>query len=447
MLPATPSDPETIYAVASGHGRSAIAVIRLSGSRTAAIVSALIGTGPPEPRRLSLRRIRSPESGEAIDQAMVVWLPGPSTFTGEDQAELQIHGGPAVKAALLRALSGQPRCRPAEPGEFTRRAFLNGRLDLTEVEGLADLIEAETEAQRKQALRQLEGKLASQVELWREGLIDALAWCEAGLDFTDEDDVPDDVADEATRSLLAIRDDVAAAVAAAGLGERLREGFTVVIAGPPNAGKSTLLNALARRDVAIVSPVAGTTRDAIEVRCDLGGLPVTLVDTAGLRDSENDVEREGIARAESRMASADLILWLTPVGDRTGIPDRAEPTRCSRVWTKSDLGQGVLQDDDGPVISAATGAGLPELLDLIKAEAVALMGSGDDALVTRERHRIALAEVVDCLDRALLLRQGQQSELVAEDLRLALRALGRMTGRVDVEEVLGRIFSAFCIGK
>ena len=378
---------ETIFAVASGIGRAGICVVRLSGPATRAALDALAG-GAPAPRRLSLRRIVDPASGEPLDRGLVAWMPGPGSFTGEDQAELHIHGGLATRAAVLRALAGQPGCRPAEPGEFTRRAFLNGRLDLTAVEGLADLIDAETEAQRRQAMRQLEGRLGGLVEGWRESLVDALARLEAALDFSDEGDVPATLEGEAAAIVAEVGSGMRASLADGHRGERLREGCTIVIAGPPNAGKSTLLNALARRDVAIVSPLAGTTRDAIEVRCDLDGLPVTFVDTAGLREGADPIEREGVARTRARLRTADVVLWLmapdVPEGDppAAGVP-------LLRVATKADLARSVPDADLG--VSAATGAGVTELLERIAAQAQSALGAGD-AVITRERHRRALED-------------------------------------------------------
>lgn len=438
---------DTIFALASGVGRSAVSIVRISGSDTRSALQLLLPAGLPEPRRASLRRLFGPKTNDILDQALILWLPGPGTFTGEDQAELQIHGSPAVRAAVLRVLSSLPGLRAAEPGEFTRRALLNGRLDLTAVEGLADLIEAETEAQRRQALRQLEGSLAKRVQAWRARLLDALASCEAALDFSDEDDVPDDVAASAADVAGEVGGEIAAALAGASRGERVRDGFQVVIAGAPNAGKSTLLNAIARRDVAIVSPIAGTTRDAIEVRCDLGGLPVVLVDTAGLRDSDDLIEREGVARARARMDQADLVLWLS-AGDAPdpggGGVESFAPCRILKVATKVDLDLPMVAADIA--VSAKTGDGIDRLLNLIKDAAAQSMDGGADAVLTRERHRAVLNEVHVCLDRAADAGQGGV-ELLAEDLRLALRHLGRMTGAVDVEEVLDRIFSSFCIGK
>jgi tRNA modification GTPase len=301
---------DTIFANASGYGRAAVSLIRISGPKSQLILETMAG-GLPAPRRAVVRVLREPVTGEALDQALVLWMPGPGSFTGEDQAELHIHGGLATRAAVLRALSALEDCRPAEAGEFTRRAFLNGRMDLSQVEGLADVIDAETEAQRRQAMLQLEGRLGQAAEGWRDSILQVLALLEASLDFSDEGDVPADLEADILRRLGLIEGDLAGVLANRS-GERLREGLSVVLAGPPNAGKSTLLNALARRDVAIVSPVAGTTRDIIEVHCDLGGLPVVVADTAGLRESGDAIEQEGVSRARARAQDADLVLWLIP---------------------------------------------------------------------------------------------------------------------------------------
>ena len=300
---------DTIFALSSGRPPAAIAVVRVSGPQAGAALQALIGKNPP-PRHAALARVRDPASGETIDQALALWFPAPRSETGEDMAELQLHGGRAVIAAVLAALARVPGCRPAEAGEFTRRAFENGRLDLTRVEGLADLIGADTEAQRRQALRQMQGALGDRAEAWRTKLIEALALVEARIDFPDEGDVPDDLIGAALESARELRDEIAQTLADQRRGERLREGLVVAIAGPPNAGKSSLLNRIARREAAIVSPFAGTTRDVIEVHLDLEGYPVTLLDTAGIRDSGDPVEQEGVRRARERAASADLVLWI-----------------------------------------------------------------------------------------------------------------------------------------
>jgi len=432
---------DTIFATASGHGRAAVCIVRISGPQSWTILETLAGS-VPEPRRAAVRILREPGSGEPLDQALVLWMPGPRSFTGEDQAELHIHGGLATRAAVLKALGAIPDCRPAEAGEFTRRAFLNGRMDLSQVEGLADVIDAETEAQRRQAMLQLEGRLGDTAERWREEILQALALLEASLDFSDEGDVPEDLEADILHRLDRLHGEIGRALANRS-GECLREGLTVVLAGPPNAGKSTLLNALARRDVAIVSPIAGTTRDIIEVHCDLGGLPVVIVDTAGLRESGDAIEQEGVSRARARAQDADLVLWLVPPGDEETTPPPAR--RLLRVGTKADVSRN--RHDCDLLISASTGEGLTELIAALEHEAEAALGQGD-ALLTRERHRRALERAHDSLVAGReLLATGGPLELAAEEVRLASRAVGEISGRVDVEDVLDRLFSSFCIGK
>ncbi len=435
------AEATTLFAPATGFGRSAVTVIRLSGPASGPVLAALGGPLPPA-RRLSLRTLRDPADGTVLDQALVAFFPGPGTYSGEDMAELHLHGGTAVRAGVLAALARQPGCRAAGPGEFTRRAVLNGRMDLAEAEGVADLIDAETEGQRRQALRQLDGALSRQVAAWREEAIACLAGAEAALDFADEGDVDDEGLDAALLGrAAALRDAVAVALADGRRGERLRDGFWVVLAGEPNAGKSTLLNALARREAAIVSDSPGTTRDAIEVRLDLDGLPVVLVDTAGLRDTEEAVEAEGIRRSRARIAQADLVLALVPPGGTA--PDLAGAPALI-VRTKADLSGG---DGEGLAVSARTGAGLPALLDTLQARAEAGLGQGD-ALITRARHREALERCLGHLDRLCAgAGRGLPPELAAEDLRLAVRALGEVGGHVGVEDVLDRLFAGFCIGK
>ncbi len=432
---------DTIFATASGHGRAAVCIVRISGPQSWTILETL-GGSVPEPRRAAVRILREPGSGEPLDQALVLWMPGPRSFTGEDQAELHIHGGLATRAAVLKALGAIPDCRPAEAGEFTRRAFLNGRMDLSQVEGLADVIDAETEAQRRQAMLQLEGRLGDTAERWREEILQALALLEASLDFSDEGDVPEDLEADILHRLDRLHEEIGRVLANRS-GERLREGFTVVLAGPPNAGKSTLLNALARRDVAIVSPIAGTTRDIIEVHCDLGGLPVVVVDTAGLRESGDAIEQEGVSRARARAQDADLVLWLVPPeGEETNPPPAR---RLLRIGTKADVSRN--RHDCDLLISASTGEGLTDLIAALEHEAEAGLGQGD-ALLTRERHRRALERAHHSLAAGReLLATGGPLELAAEEVRLASRAVGEISGRVDVEDVLDRLFSSFCIGK
>jgi tRNA modification GTPase len=436
-----PSSNDTIFALSSGHLPAAIGVVRISGPRAGDALRLLAGK-IPEPRRAAFARVRDPRTREIIDEALALFFPGPASETGEDVAELQLHGGRAVVAAVFAALSQMDGLRPAEPGEFTRRAFESGKLDLTKVEGLADLIFAETEAQRRQAFRQLAGLLGDRAEGWRRRLIEALALVEAGIDFSDEADVASDVTARARAALRELASEIESTLVDARRGERLREGLVVAIAGPPNAGKSTLLNRLARREAAIVSPHAGTTRDVIEVHLDLGGYPVTLLDTAGIRETDDPVEREGVARAKARASSADLILWV----DDTAAPAaRAEgPPRWS-VKNKIDMSGGRPGGQDASfAISATTGAGVDELVAALSAFADKTFGQREPALVTRERQRRLLQDCSAALKRALAT---DADDLVAEELRAAANSLGRLTGRIDVEDVLDVIFRDFCIGK
>ena len=415
----------------------------------------------PEPRKAVLARVRDPLTGETIDEALALWFPGPKSETGEDVAELQLHGGRAVIAGVLGVLGKLEGLRAAEAGEFTRRAFENGRLDLTAVEGLADLIYAETEAQRRQAFRQLKGLLGDRAESWRTRLIEALALVEARIDFSDEADVPEDLIGPALKSAQLLRDEIAAALAGAGRGERLREGLVVAIAGPPNAGKSTLLNRIAGREAAIVSPIPGTTRDVIEVHLDLDGYPVTVLDTAGIRESNDPVEQEGVSRARARAAEADLVLWVVDAGAAT----IAQPTIVKingdpEIWlvrNKVDLtdsktsGKQINEQELLFIctfsLSAITGKGMNELMNQVAHFSKAYFASGESALITRERHRKALEETAGALNRAYAEGVGGREDIIAEELRLAARALGRLTGRVDVEDILDVIFRDFCIGK
>jgi len=450
----------TIFALSSGRPPAAIAVVRVSGPRVGAALEKLIGR-VPEPRQATLVRVRDPATGEAIDEALVLWFPAPRSETGEDVAELQLHGGHAVIAGVLDALGRIEGCRPAEAGEFTRRAFENGRLDLTAVEGLADLIAAETEVQRRQAFRQLKGLIGDRAEAWRRALIEAQALVEARIDFSDEADVPENLVDAALHAAQQLRSEIAAALADRRRGERLRDGLVVAIAGPPNAGKSTLLNRLARREAAIVSPYPGTTRDVIEVHFDLGGYPVTLLDTAGIRDSADPVEQEGVRRARVGAASADLVLWVIDVSAAgLAVGNSNRNVSKSDTWliqNKIDLAVDKLciscesgSDVSSPVtfpISAVTGGGMDALLAALTAFAQNYFSATEPALVTRARHRRALEDTVAALDRALAERASGREELIVEELRAAATTLGRLTGRVDVEDILDVIFRDFCIGK
>ena len=440
-------DRATIFALSSGRPPAAIAVVRVSGPRAGDALIAFCGK-LPEARRAALRRLRHPGTKAILDQALVLWFPGPNTETGEDMVELHLHGGRAVIAAVLAALARLPGLRMAEPGEFTRRAFENGKLDLTAVEGLADLVFAETEAQRAQAMRQLSGALAARAETWREKLVGALALVEARIDFSDEADVPEDLLAPAQRVAQELADEIESALRDERRGERLREGLTVAIAGPVNAGKSSLLNRLAQREAAIVSPYAGTTRDVIEVHLDLAGYPVTLLDTAGIRESEDPIEQEGVRRARARAEAADLVLWVVDAsaGEDKKPDDRTNNVGLWIIRNKIDvapLGSAATSTQVFD-ISAKSGLGVDRLVGAIAAYAHDYFAAGEPALVTRERHRIALQQTVESLRRALV---ASAEELVAEELRLAARALGRLTGRVDVEDVLDVIFRDFCIGK
>ncbi len=435
---------DTIFALSSGHPPAAIAVIRISGPRASEALQALTGK-IPEPRRAAFARVRDPQSREIIDEALSLFFKGPSSETGEDVVELQLHGGRAVIAATFAALSRMPGLRSAEAGEFTRRAFENGKLDLTKVEGLADLIYADTEAQRRQAFRQLAGLLGDRAESWRARLIEALALVEAGIDFSDEADVANDVTARALEIVRALSAEIQAALKSAKQGERLREGLVVAIAGPPNAGKSTLLNRIARREAAIVSPFAGTTRDVIEVHLDLGGYPVTLLDTAGIRETDDPVEREGVARAKARAAEADLVLWVYE-RDHEAPAANAVPLTW-KIRNKIDVQPASSQETlpDMFAISAAGGEGVDRLLAALTDHAREIFGMREPALVTRERQRRLLEDCALALRRVLDNATGD--DIVAEELRAAAQALGRLTGRVDVEDILDVIFRDFCIGK
>lgn len=386
---------------------------------------------------------------EPLDQGLAIWFPAPGSFTGEDMAELHLHGGRAVLSAVLEALLALPAIRLAEPGEFARRAFDHGKLDLTQAEALADLVAAETAAQRRQALRQLGGALSGLVANWSARLAQALARVEASIDFVDEEDVPDGLERSVRRDLAGLAGEMAALLAEPARGELLREGLSVAIVGAPNAGKSTLLNALARRDVAIVSATAGTTRDVLEVRLDLNGYPVILADTAGLRESGDEVEREGVRRALARAEAADLRLVVLDATAADPLPSAVAPwlgADAIVVLNKCDAVAGV-PSVAGLVplrLSARAGDGMAALLQRLEEAAERRLAGAERAAVTRLRHRAA---ITDCRAAVARAEAAPTAELLAEDLRLALRALGRIVGRVDVEELLGLIFAEFCIGK
>ncbi len=467
----------TIFALSTAHGRAGIAVVRISGKAAHGTLKALCGGNVPAPRTAGLRTLRDPRTGEVLDRGLMLWFPGPSSFTGEDMAELHLHGGRAVIAGVLDALPAAG-LRMAEPGEFTRRAFENGKLDLTEAEGLADLINAETAAQRSQALQQSAGALRERYEAWRASLLRAMAYVEASLDFSDEGDIAEGAFNAAlpeVRTLIAALD---RALADGRRGEIVREGIQVAIVGAPNVGKSSLLNALAGREAAIVFDEPGTTRDIIEVALDLNGFPFVLRDTAGLRDATNAVEQEGVRRAVSAAEHADVVLRmidasaphpvLLPMGEGTveqrtafatafplpggegqGEGSEARTRAVIAVLNKVDLllwqpdrGGGIIP------ISAKTGEGL----DMLKAALVSFARdnyrAGEPLLITRARHRQEIERARGALVSFLMcVDAGEHAELAAEHLREAADALGRLTGRLDVEDVLGQIFAEFCIGK
>jgi tRNA modification GTPase len=440
---------DTIFALSSGRLPAAIAVVRISGIN-ARVGLETFGVKLPEPRHAVRAKLIDPDSRETVDDALALWFPGPRSETGEDTVELHLHGGRAVLAKVFSVLGTLPGFRPAEAGEFTKRAVLNGKMDLANAEGLGDLVSAETEAQRRQAMHQYQGALSKKVEAWRERLIEAMALIEANLDFSDEADVPENLMAPAAQIARAMLSEIEAALADARRGERLREGFSVAIAGAPNAGKSTLLNVLAQRDVAIVSEIPGTTRDVIEVALDLNGVPVVLIDTAGIRETTDPIEQEGVRRAMARAEAADIVLLLEPA-DGAAICLPAQPHQTLwRIKTKADLidsdsKQSLSQKDSLP-ISAKTGVGIDELLRRLAKEAERF--GGEPALVTRERQKAALAEAAKVLAAGLhAVAAGEGEEIFAENLRLSARSLGRVTGRVDIEDVLDKIFSSFCIGK
>lgn len=485
--------PDTIFAVASGAGRAAIAVVRLSGPQAHVAVAALAGR-VPEPRRATLARLRDPATGETLDHALVLVFAAAKSELGEDGAELHLHGSPAVVAAVMRVLATRPGLRRAEPGEFTRRAFLNGKLDLAQVEGLADLVDAETDLQRRQAQRQLSGVMRDATAPWRAALIAAAAECETAIDFAEEV-APDDVHARVAALIAPVRAGLAAELANAGAAERVRDGIQVVIAGPPNAGKSSLLNALVRRDAAIVSTIAGTTRDPIEVYLDLAGCPVTLIDTAGLRESSDSIEQIGVFRARERAEAADLVLWLAedgapppafaapvwPIATKADLATSSPATRGSgtmqsmveKAAAALDLGESAdverLSDDrrggsplprpsGGPPpslhgggysplpLSTLTGENLDALLARLTAFTQDLAAPAGTGLTARARHREAFAAALAALDSAAA-SPAPPIEIVAEDLRNARFALDRLIGLVDVEDILSDIFARFCIGK
>jgi tRNA modification GTPase len=434
---------DTIVALSSGAGRAGVAVIRLSGPDAGAALGALTRRDLPAPRLATRTAFRDPATGGDLDEGLAIWFPGPASFTGEDVAELHVHGGSAVIEAMINACLKLPDVRPAEPGEFTRRAFENGKLDLAQAEGLADLVDAETEGQRRQALRQSKGALSALYEDWRARLIEAAALIEAEIDFPDED-LPGALAHRAGPILSALVVNINSHLDDAHRGERVRDGFRVAIIGPPNAGKSSLLNALARREAAIVSDIPGTTRDVVEVRLVLGGFPVWIADTAGLREAADAIEAEGVRRALARAEEADLRIGLVEAGEATPRSlSEALQAGDLLVRTKSDIRP---EDAGGRRVSVRTGEGLAELEASIAKRVTEALGREEAPVLTRVRHRRLVEEARAGLERAIPAL-SVAPELAAEDVRVAATAIGRLTGRIDVEDLLDEIFSSFCIGK
>lgn len=451
---------DTIIALASGSGRAGVAVVRVSGPAAAGVLGHFSKRKAPDPRMAAVRELHD-EAGEFIDEAVVLWMPGPNSYTGEDVVEFHVHGGPAIIEAVLASAVKSRLCRIADPGEFTRRAFDAGRMDLTQAEAIADLIDAETDGQRRQAGRLYQGEAARAFEGWRGLLMSAMAALEASIDFPDEADIPGEINLTALEPIEALAADLEAALGDAGRLKSVREGFRIAILGPPNAGKSSLMNRLARREAAIVSPIAGTTRDVVEVRLVLAGYPVWVADTAGLREASDAIEAEGVRRALARAEEADLRIWVSDASDgdvsreTSGGPTRSRLGDVRpgdlKVLNKADLigsAPPLAGSEDVFVVSAQTGAGL-DGLERRLAQVVRERLDADEApLVTRARHRDLVEEALAAVERALeAARIGIGAELVSEDLRLAARALGRITGSIDAEDLLDRIFSQFCVGK
>ncbi len=455
-------DRRTIFALATGYAKAAIAVIRISGPNSARAIESLVGH-LPAPRHATFAKIIEPNTRAVLDRGIVLWFPGPNSFTGEDSAELQVHGARSVVAAILRALGELEDFRPANPGEFARRSLENGKSDLMAIEALGDLVEAETERQRAFAILQASGNLQEAAKQWRGHLIDALALIESELDFSDESESQQSSATESGAIVQEILKTLAPLTIGNGKTERLREGLTVLIAGPPNAGKSTLLNVIARREVAIVSERAGTTRDLIEVKLDLGGFPVNLIDTAGIQKSDDPIEQEGINRALRKSEAADLILWLTPENEPAPLPPEQFAGRTLwHILTKADQQTETVQraeavyhsqasaEDDSPAdrklsISARTGWKIENLITRLQEHANEKMSVDGSLIVANERQRFAIYMAHEALLASL--DENAPLEVVAEELRRACFSLESLMGKVGVENVLDHLFSRFCIGK
>lgn len=432
----------TIFAPATASGKAGVAVIRVSGPQALEAVKKMTAIKTPVPRKAMFTKIHTPD-GTAVDNGLVLYFPCPNSFTGEDVVEFQTHGGRAIISAVLSGLAQIGGFRPAGRGEFTRRAVENGKMDLTAAEGLADLVDAETEQQRKQALRQMGGALAKIYEDWHDRLLHVLAWMEAYIDFPEEE-IPENVSADVRGKIAGLMSEIQVHLNDGRRGEKLRDGFQIAIIGAPNAGKSSLMNRLAQRDVAIVSSTAGTTRDIIEVRLDINGYPVIVADTAGLRDTNEEIEAEGVRRAKARAEEADLVLWLTDALKEKNNKETGEiaSEKIFCIMNKAD--QAEPQNDGNFWISAKTGQGIDVLLDKIGRFVEEKMALREEPSLTRLRHRKALEECMQCLNSSL---KAPEIELMTEDLRMAMRSLGKITGQVQVEELLDVIFKDFCIGK
>ena len=442
----------TIYALSSGSGISGIAVIRVSGKNTAEVIKKLTQAKLPIPRVATIRKINKNGGKELIDEGVIIWFPGPNSYTGEDLAEFHVHGSRAVIKAMHIAISKIKNCRLAEPGEFTKRAFQNGRINLLKAESIADLISSETEIQRKQAVKIMSGKSSDKYNSWREKLLKILSHIEAKIDFPEED-LPKSIMQEIQKKSKDVLKEINKTLNDQKVGERIREGFKIAILGPPNSGKSSLLNYLSKRDVAIVSEIAGTTRDVIETHLNLDGYPVIVSDTAGIRNSKNEIEKKGIKIALKRADDADLKLVIVSSKnvDFTSVLKKLLMNNAILVINKSDLVKGKLNSKfmkyEHVLISIKKDSNLNKLITKIKSKLKNKFTTSEDILITRERHRQNLINCVQHLEKFQKKKSVQDFDKAAEDLRLATRHLGMIVGKVDVEELLGSIFNDFCIGK
>jgi len=442
----------TIYALSSGPGISGIAVVRVSGKETSEVIKRITREDLPSPRVATLKKFNKIDTNELIDEGVIIWFPGPNSYTGEDLAEFHVHGSRAVISALHSSISKIKNCRLAEPGEFTKIAFQNGKINLLKAESIADLVSSETEIQRKQAIKIMSGKSSDQFNSWREKLLKILSHIEAKIDFPDED-LPKDILSEIQKTSDQVSSEIKKILDDQKVGERIREGFKIAIVGPINAGKSSLLNYLSKRDVAIVSEIAGTTRDVIETHLNLDGYPVVVSDTAGIRDSKNEIEKKGIKLALNRAEDADLKLVIIDAKnvDFTGVLKDLVDENAILVVNKSDLLNGKLNDKlkkyDHILISIKNNSNLDKLILKIKSKLENKFLSHGDILITRERHRQHLEQCINHLQNFKNKNGSEEFDKAAEDLRLATRHLGMIVGKVDVEEILGSIFNDFCIGK